>query len=107
MGDWLKVNGEAIYETRKRDEALVVTPITTTYFTQKGKDLYVMVTAWHDQPIVVEGIKAADEVSMLGYIGKVKFTVSKNKLIITPPRITPANNPCQYAWVFKLKNSLK
>jgi len=107
MGDWLKVNGEAIYKTRKWDDAPAITPKTTTYFTKKSKDLYMLVTVWEDEPIVVEGINTAEEVSMLGYIGKVKFTVSKNKLIITPPRITPANNPCQYAWAFKVKNCFR
>lgn len=77
MGDWLKVNGEAIYETRRWDDAPAITPKTSTYFPKKSKDLYLLVTVWEDEPIVVEGIKTAEEVSMLGYIDKVKFAVSK------------------------------
>ncbi|MCE5347383.1 MAG: alpha-L-fucosidase [Bacteroidales bacterium] len=107
MGSWLKVNGEAIYETRKWDKAPAVTSETTTYFTKKGNDLYVIVTKWQNKPIVVEGISKPESVSMLGYNGKVKYSASGNKIAITPPVITPANIPCQYAWVFEVKNSLK
>ena len=105
MGSWLKVNGEAIYSTRKWDKAPAVKPETTVYFTKKGADLYVIVTKWQDNPIVVEGISKTGGVSMLGFGGKVKSSFSGNKLTITPPAISPATIPCNYAWVFKVQNT--
>ena len=107
MGEWLKVNGEAIYGTRKWDNAPAVVAKTTHYFTKKGKDLYLIITKWQDKPLIVDGINRAENVSLLGYGGKVKYVVSGNKVTITPPSINPANNPCSYAWVFKMRNCIR
>ena len=41
---------------------------------------------------------------MLGYDGKIKTKKSGEKLTISIPALTPANNPCDYAWVYKLEN---
>jgi alpha-L-fucosidase len=35
---------------------------------------------------------------------KIKYSQSGSNLTITPPALTPASTPCNYAWVFKLKN---
>jgi alpha-L-fucosidase len=107
IGGWLKVNGEGIYSTRKWEKAPPVKPETIVYFTKKGNDLYVIVTKWQDKPIVIEDINAAKSVSMLGFSDKVKYSVSGKKLTIIPPAVSPANNPCQYAWVYKVQNCVK
>ena len=107
IGAWLKVNGEAIYGTRSWDKAPAVKPESKVYFTKKGNDLYVIVTKWQDKSIAVEGIGNVKAVSMLGFNGKVKYSVSGAKLTITPPAISPANNPCDYAWVYKVENAVK
>ncbi len=46
------------------------------------------------------------KVSMLGFDGTVNAKSSGNGLIITPPLVTPATNPCNFAWVFQLENAL-
>jgi alpha-L-fucosidase len=43
---------------------------------------------------------------MLGYKGKIRAQTGGGGMIIYPPAITPANNPSDYAWVFKLENVL-
>ena len=106
IGAWLKVNGEAIYETRKVDNAPKVTDATTQFFTRKGKDMFLIITKWKEEPMVIQGISKATSVTLLGYNGKVKHSFFGNKLTLTPPVITPATNPCNYAWVFKIHNCL-
>ena len=107
MGGWLKVNGEAIYASRKWEKAPAVTSKTIVHFTKKGADLFVIVTKWPEKPIVVEGVSRADAVKMLGFNGPVKYSVSGNRLTISPPPVNPGNIPCQYAWTFKVTNCLK
>jgi alpha-L-fucosidase len=106
IGAWLKVNGESIYRTRRWNDAPDIKAPTTHYFTRKGSDLYLIITQWQDKPIVVDKIEHVDDVSMLGYAGKIKYKHNGRKLTITLPAINPANNPCEFAWVFKIKQAL-
>lgn len=107
IGAWLKVNGDAIYETRKWNNAPAIKPETTTYFTKKGNDLYVIITKWSNKPIVLENMQDLKSVSMLGFSDKIKYSLSRGKLIITLPVVTPVTNPSNYAWVFKLEDAVK
>jgi alpha-L-fucosidase len=106
IGDWLKVNGEAIYGSRPwagtaknlgRDKSL--------FFTRKKNSLYVLNTTWPQAAFKIAGIKAekGTSVSLLGYSGEVKWKQVKDGILIEPPALDPATNPCQYAWVFKIK----
>ena len=102
MGDWLNVNGEAIYGTTSWAKADAA-KLPNVYFTQKGNDLFVICTKFPENPLNIKGVKSAN-VSMLGFDGKVKAKSSGSGLKITPPPVTPATNPCNYAWVLKLEN---
>lgn len=107
MGAWLDVNGAAIYDTRSWEKAPTTEPGSTVFFTKKGTDLYVLVTKWQNKSIVVENVSKPASVSMLGFSGKVKYSVSGKKLTIVPPALDPNTNPSQFAWVYKIQGALK
>jgi alpha-L-fucosidase len=106
IGEWLDVNGDAIYGTRKWEGAAANKQLDNVFFTRKGNDLYVMCTRFPEKPFTIQGAARAGKVSMLGYNGMVRTQGGKGRLTIVPPVITPANSPCNHAWVFKLENVL-
>ncbi|NDP19557.1 MAG: family 16 glycosylhydrolase [Paludibacter sp.] len=106
IGNWLKINGEAIYDTRIWNKAPRVNNESNLFFTTKGNDLYLIVTGWNSKQLVIEGVNSCESVKMLGLDEKIKYNVSGGRLFITPPAVTPNNNPSEYAWVYKIKNSV-
>jgi alpha-L-fucosidase len=131
IGDWLEVNGEAIYGTRpwkqtrqwsagevprveygkEFETAYDVTKLAgvpepgkagiEAFFTTKGKDLYTIMPRWPGRRIVVKGVTAAKSVTLLGATGKVPFQVTSRGLVVQLPEL-PAALRQQPAWVLKI-----
>jgi alpha-L-fucosidase len=91
IGEWLNVNGEAIYCTRQWEENTLNTP--DTYFTTKGNDLYLIVTEWNNKPITINVQGKIKNISLLGSDKKVSYTNKKGNITIIPLQL----NICNYS----------
>jgi alpha-L-fucosidase len=111
IGDWLKVNGDAIYETEAYGNKMKIENVhpdagKTIFLTKKNKDLYVIVTKWYENPIELRGVQKGTSISMLGSGSVVLTEEKRSSLTIYPPQINPARAPCLYAYVYKIAGCL-
>jgi len=109
IGEWLNVNGEAIYGTRafitdKKQEAINPETNKTIFFTKKGRDVYVIMLNWPKGTIKLNGLKTTGGtlINLLGSAEKVKYSGSGGGLSVTLPRLGP--DDYQPAYVLKITN---
>jgi alpha-L-fucosidase len=113
IGDWLQINGEAIYGTSpwltEKPGAVKTAANPQLYYTAKNKTVYVISPKWPEKNILVVGAKGTPgtRVTMLGVDGAVKFTNTKTGVLITVPAVSPAKVKGKYAYVFKVENVTK
>jgi alpha-L-fucosidase len=100
IGEWLAVNGEAIYGSRPWR----VTHEGDVRYTTKGKDLYAICMKWPGNPLVLNEPKpaAGTVITMLGLKEPVPWEMKDGKLHIQTPQLTVDKLPCQHAWILKI-----
>lgn len=127
IGAWLKVNGQAIYDTRpweiygegptrqeksggfseSQDKPFTNQDVRFTS-SRDGKTLYVIVLGWPEnqlkiQSINVDKIAPNARIKLLGHDGRIGYSVNDRKqLIIRVPNLKSEQRPCEHAFTFKL-----
>lgn len=103
IGNWLKINGEAIYGSKAWRSELKPDS-NNIAFTINNGNLYLILKKWQKEPIVIPNLKNTGEVALLGYNGEIKSTFENGVLTITTPLLSIDELPSVHAWVFKISD---
>lgn len=102
LGEWLKINGEAIYGTRPWK----IQVEGDARFTSKGDYVYCIFQKWQGEEFKLKSIKPmpGSKIAMLGIPGYLVWNwTEKDGLTIKYPRDKARPTSCSYAWAFKIK----
>jgi len=108
-GEWLKVNGEAIYATRPREGTLWAEGDTVRYTRSKDQRfVYAILTEWPGAQITLKSARPRDgsSVTLLGSNSELswKFDSATGTTVTLPENLQQAGNrPCSYAWCLKFE----
>lgn len=102
MGDWLDVNGEAIYATERMNPFQEGENVYYT-ISKDGSTTYAMLTEWPGTSLRLDAVwpEAGSTVRLLGYDGDLSWRVEKDAVVIDLP--AEARELSEYAWVLKMK----
>lgn len=102
LGEWLKVNGEAIYGTRPWKTQVE----GDARYTAKDNYVYATFLKWAGEEFKLKAVKPVEgsKITMLGVPGNLDWTWNEaNGLTIKYPREKARPTSCSYAWAFKIQ----
>ncbi|MGH9395483.1 MAG: alpha-L-fucosidase, partial [Terriglobia bacterium] len=104
VGDWLKVNGEAIYKTRPRKVFKEGSDIWFTA-TKDGRYVYAISTKWPGSQLRLESVKASpgSPIFMIGVQQPLKWSQQGESLVVDIPPEVAEHQPCRQAFAFKIQ----
>lgn len=103
IGEWLKVNGDAIYKTRKREVSSQVTGEKKLYFTTAPGSFYCIFSQWDsDISINLLDSEKVKKVALLGWEGDIQWEREGEKLKIKLPKMGLDEIPCLFAWTLQI-----
>ena len=105
-GEWLRVNGEAIYSTRARETWRQGDRIRFTR-SKDGSVIYAITRGWVGRRLKLDSVKSEQvrKVSLLGSSLPLSWRPLEEGIVIDLPKelLRAENRPCQYAYTFKLE----
>ena len=110
-GEWLNVNGEAIYGTRPREGRLWSEGETVRYTRSKdGRIVFAILTKWPGAQLTLRSVRprSGSRVTLLGSIPELawKFDAAQGTTIFLPENLQQqGNRPCKYAWTLKFETT--
>lgn len=107
MGDWLRVNGEAIYASKPwRAQNDTGTP--DIWYTSKNEAIYAIALEWPSTGVLNLTVPVTSESTTVTILGLPDVKISwmplsdKNGISILIPQLSVSELPCRWAWVFKM-----
>ncbi len=100
MGEWLRVNGEAIYGSRRWKEA---PDLQQVRFTRTDDAVYAIALQWPGEELSIpiqDG--AVSDVRLLGHDGAVEWSPEPTGVHIEIPSVGISDVPVRHAYVFRL-----
>ena len=110
-GEWLRINGEAIYSTRPRAGEMYKEGENIRYTrTKDNKHIYAIALQWPGEALNLKLAfpEAGSHIYLLGYDKPLEWNYSDNGgITVKMPEFLQdeKNRPCKYAYSFRIKNA--